>query len=188
MNISCDCGSFKAKLLAFPKNTPGHLACYCRDCQAYLNRIDRADVLDAYGGTEIIPAYPSELKILQGKALLQNYKLTEKGLHRWATTCCNSPMVNAKPGFPWLGIYHTAYKNTDPSALDRLGGIKSRIFGRDAIGEAPFNISEKITFKDMMVVLPFIIKGKITNKSRGSEFYHADNTPIVEPIILRSPQ
>jgi len=185
MQISCDCGSFKAELLAFPKNTPGRLACYCRDCQSYLEKIDRADVLDDFGGSEIIPVYPAELKILQGKEHLKCYRLSEKGLYRWAAGCCNSPVLNTKPDFPWLGIFHTAYKKSDPSALESLGEIKSRIFGKYAKGQPPFVIADKLGFKALMTVMPFIIKGKLLKKATASEFFEDDGqTPIAEPEIL----
>lgn len=185
MQISCDCGAFKAELQAFPKNTPGRLACYCNDCQAYLNKIERTDVLDEYGGSEIIPVYPGEVKILQGKESLKCYKLTEKGLYRWTAGCCNTPIVNTPPGFPWAGIFHTAYKNSDPSSLDSLGKIKSRIFGKYAKGQPPFEIADKMGFKALLTVMPFVIKGKILKKAEGSEFFESDGrTPIAVPEIL----
>ncbi len=185
MKISCDCGYFKAELASFPKNTPGRLVCYCRDCQAYVKKISRADILDGFGGTEVVPAYPREIKILHGQENLKCYRLTEHGTYRWATSCCNSPILNTKPGFPWAGISHTAYKSFDPNSLEVLGEVKSRIYGRDASADVPFKISNKISFGDMLVVLPFILKGKILKMSQKSPFFENDNsTPIYEPEIL----
>ncbi len=185
MHISCDCGGFKAELTAFPKNTPGRLACYCKDCQAFANRLGRSDVLDEYGGTEVVPAYPSELRILQGKESLKCYRLTPKGLYRWTADCCNSPLINTRPGFPWLGILHTAYKNSDPQSLEGFGEIRCRIFGRDAVGDPPFKISEKLGLKALLTVLPFVIKGKLFKKSEGLELFESDGrTPISEPELL----
>ncbi len=187
MHISCDCGSFKARLTAFPKNTPGRLACYCNDCQAFSNRINRSDVLDPYGGTEVIPAYPSDFKVIEGKQHLKCYRLSAKGLYRWTANCCNSPIANTPPGFPWLGLFHTAYKNVDPQSLDSLGEIKSRIFGRDAKGDPPFAIAENLGLKAVITVLPFVIKGKLFNKSKDSEFFESDGrTPVSTPEILKS--
>ncbi len=185
MNISCDCGAFEAKLTAFPDNTPGRLMCYCKDCQAFTNKIDRADVLDEYGGTEIIPAYPKDVEFIQGVEKLKCNRLSPNGLYRWSTTCCNSPIANTRPAFPWVGIFHTTYKTKDPNALNSLGEIKSRIFGRDAKDGAPFDISNKIGFKAMMAVMPFILKGKLKKMSEPSPFFKADGeTPIVEPVLL----
>ena len=185
MNISCDCGTFKANLTSFPKNTPGRLVCYCKDCQEFLEKIGRKDILDSYGGTEVIPAYPKEVKILEGQDSLKCYRLTPQGLYRWATSCCNSPILNTRPGFPWAGIFHSAYTSHDPNSLSILGDIKSRIYGRDAIEGAPYKISRKIGFRDMLVVIPFIIKGKIMKMNQASPFFESDNcTPVSEPEIL----
>ncbi len=186
MKISCDCGAFIARLRSFPKNTPGRLVCYCNDCQTYVEKIKRTDVLDPYGGSEVIPAYPKEIEILQGLDTLKCYLLSEDGTYRWATSCCNSPILNTKPGFPWAGIFHTAYTNQNPTALSELGKIKSRIYGKYALAGAPFKISEEIAFRDKLVVIPFIIKGKLLRMDKDSPFFCADNaTPIVEPEVLR---
>ncbi len=183
MKISCDCGAFVAKLKDFPRNTPGRLVCYCDDCQAYAKKIQRTDVLDEYGGTEVIPVYPKEIEVIQGLDMLKCYRLSSKGVYRWATSCCNSPILNSKPGFPWAGIFNTAYK--DPAALSALGDVKARIYGKYALDGVPFKISEKIAFRDMLVVIPFIIKGKILGMDKKSPFFCSDNmTPIVEPEIL----
>ncbi len=185
MNISCDCGQFVAELVAFPKNTPGRLVCYCGDCQQFAEKLDRNDVLDDFGGTEVIPAYPKEITISSGSDLLACYQLSDKGLNRWATTCCNSPILNTRPNFPWAGIFHTAYKSKDPNALDELGDIRGRIYGRDAAPGAPFKISKTVAFKDFLTIMPFIIKGKFKKMHENSPFYESDNvTPVSKPTIL----
>lgn len=105
MNIGCECGKFRAELEKFPGNTPGRLVCYCDDCQTYMHYLKRTDLLDSAGGTEIIPIYPSEMKILQGREVLKCIRLSPKGLHRWTTTCCNTPIGNIQPGFPWIASF-----------------------------------------------------------------------------------
>ncbi|WBU59167.1 DUF6151 family protein [Paracoccus albus] len=185
MQIQCDCGAFKANLTNFPANSPGRLMCYCDDCQHYLEKIDREDLLDAYGGTEVIPVYPSEISIAQGREQLVCNQLSRKGLYRWSTRCCNSPIGNIKVGFPWLGIFHSAVRAANPDYAEKLGPVKSRISGRYAKGEPPFKIASKIGFKDMLTVLPFVVKGKLTGKHKNSPLFEADNsTPIVPPRQL----
>jgi len=185
MYISCECGKFKADLTGFPGNTPGRLVCYCNACRSFLEKINRTDLLDEFGGTEIIPAYPAEIEIIHGKDNLKCNWLTEAGTYRWTTTCCNSPIVNTKGVFPWAGIYHSAYTNENSSALDQLGKVRCRVFGRDALAGAPFKISDSIKFKDMLKVAPFIIRGKIQKKGHNSPFLDSDNlTPICTPELL----
>ncbi len=115
--------------------------------------------------------------------MLKCYRLSDKGVYRWVTACCNSPIFNTQPKLPWAGIFRTAYK--DPAALSALGAIKARIYGKYALAGAPFKISEKISFKDKLVVMPFLIKGKILGMDKKSPFFRSDNvTPIVKPEIL----
>ena len=185
LQISCDCGSFKAEVASFPENTPGRLVCYCSDCQSFMQKINRTDVLDSHGGTEIVPVYPSETAFLEGRDRLKCNKLTEHGIYRWTTSCCNSPIANTKVGFPWVGLFHSTFTAGNACALEALGAVKSRIYGRDALDGAPHGISEKFSFKDLLVVLPFIIKGKILGKHRNSPFFEADgSTPIRDPELL----
>ena len=185
MRIQCDCGGFQAELTHFPAHSPGRLMCYCADCQRFLEKIERKDLLDAYGGTEVVPVYPSEIRILQGEDLLVCNRLSPQGLFRWSTRCCNSPVGNGQPKFPWVGIFHSACRAADPGCLDRLGPVRSRIYGRDAKGAPPFPISRKIGFKDVLTVLPFVAKGFLTGKHRHSPFFQADNvTPIMPPRLL----
>ena len=186
MQIQCECGAFHAELTAFPRNTPGRLACYCDDCQTYLHYLGRADLLDSAGGTEVIPVYPAEMKLTQGREFLQCTRLAPNGLLRWSTTCCNTPIANTRPGFPWLGILHKPYTVKDAQYLEKtLGAVKSRIKGRFARGTPPEGTSANIGFKDAFTVLPFLLKGRILGKAKPSPFLKEDGvTPIVPPYVL----
>jgi len=185
MQIACDCGQFKAELMAFPKNSPGRLMCYCDDCQQYLHKLERTDLLDDYGGTEVIPVYPADIKFLQGAEKLQCNRLAKRGNNRWSTTCCNSPIANTPAGIPWAGLFHQTYTRTDANFLEKLGTVRSRINGKYAREGVPFTISPKIGFTAMLTVMPFIIKGKLLKKHLNSPFFEADNrTPIHPPRVL----
>ncbi len=185
MNIQCDCGEFRAELYNFPKATPGRLVCYCDDCQLYAKKIEREDILDPYGGTQVIPVYPNDVNILSGEQHLKCNLLKEKGLHRWSVTCCNTPVINTIPKFPWAGIPHRLYTNAEPGCLERLGKIKSRIKGKYAIGEPPFKLSQDFGIKDAMVVIPFVARGFILRKFNRSPLFQEDGqTPIKDPMIL----
>lgn len=185
MYISCDCGAFEAELTHFPAHTVGRLICYCSDCQMYLKKLGREELLDEFGGTEIIPVYPSEVRITKGKEYLVCNQLSPEGLFRWSTRCCNSPVGNIRPKFPWLGIPHNAYRaGQDPECLERLGPVRSRIYGRDATGEPPFEISEKLGLKDALTVIPFVIRGFVGGKHKRSPFFKEGWAPIVQPRSL----
>jgi hypothetical protein len=183
MQISCDCGKFRAELKNFPKNTPGRLTCYCDDCQAYLTHLGREDLLDENGGTEIIPAYPADFTIVSGAEKIKCTRLSEKGLFRFSTSCCNTPIANARPRLPWLGILRCAYANKEE--LDReLGPIRSRIMGKFAKGTPPKGTPQKFDLKGLRIVMPYLLKGKILRKGVPTPFFSSAGAPIVTPHVL----
>jgi hypothetical protein len=186
MEIQCECGKFRAELVGFPRNTPGRLACYCDDCQTYSQLLGRPDLLDAAGGTEVVPVYPSELTFVAGREFLMCTQLTPRGMFRWSTSCCNTPVANTMPGFPWAGLIHRVYNVKDAHFLEKtFGPIRSRIKGRFARGIVPKGTSPNIGFRDALAVLPFILKGKLMGKARKSPFFKDDGvTPIVPPRVL----
>lgn len=184
--IQCECGQFRARLKAFPNNTPGRLVCYCNDCQSYLRHLKRGDLLDANGGTEVIPAYPADVEILSGREHLKCTQLSPGGMFRFSTACCNTPIVNTRPKEPWTGFLRCVYTAGMGAQLDQtLGPVRSRIMGRYAKGTPPAGTPEKFNLKAFMTVMPFILKGKLFKKSRPSPFFAEDGvTPIVAPHIL----
>ena len=184
--ISCDCGSFKAELTQFPKNSPGRLVCYCDDCQIYATKLGRPELLDEYGGTEIVPVYPAEIQLTSGQDKLRCNVLKKDSLTRWSVTCCNTPIANARAKFPWVGVFHNAYTVGAPRYLEEtMGNIRARIRGSFAKKETPFPISDKVSLKDTAVVLPFMLKGRILGKEKNSPFFREDGvTPISKPTEL----
>jgi hypothetical protein len=185
MDVQCTCGKFRARLTAFPKNTPGRLVCYCDDCQTYLHFLGRADLLDANGGTEVIPTYPADVEVTQGKQFLKCTRLSPKGTFRFSTTCCNTPIVNTRPGAPWAGFLRVAYPAQSQAAVNALGPVRSRIMGQFAKGKPPPGTPDTFNLKAMASVLPFIVKGKLLKKTQPSPFFAADGlTAITEPYVL----
>lgn len=190
MEIQCECGTFRARLKAFPKDTPGRLVCFCDDCQRYLNHLGRSDLLDENGGTEVIPAYPADVEFTQGAEHLKCTRLSPTGTFRFSTTCCNTPVANTRPGGPWAGIFRRMYTTRDPAMLDRtLGPVRSRIMGKFAKGTPPAGTPAKFDLKAIVSVMPFILKGKLLGKTKPSPFFGADGvTPVVVPTVLAEAQ
>ncbi len=184
MEIQCECGNFRAELTKFPQATPGRLRCYCDDCQSYLHFLQRTDLLDANGGTEIIPAYPSDIKILQGKEHLKCTRLSPAGMYRFSTTCCNTPIANTSPRRPWAGILRRAYTTRDPHKLDQsLGEVRASIMGKFAHGTPPKGTPQTFNLKGFIGVIPFILKGRLLGRHQPSPFFEGD-TPVVTPHVL----
>ena len=185
MEIQCDCGKFRAELTQFPKGTPGRLICYCKDCQA-LHYLKRDDLLDANAGTEIIPAYPADIKLVSGKEFMGCVRLSPTGMYRFFTTCCQTPIANTDQTRPWAGINHRMYTVYDPNKLiNALGDVKSRVMGRDAKGKPPLGTPQKFDLKAMAMVLPFILKGLIFGKARPSPFFKNGEAIVATKVLSR---
>ncbi len=186
MEVQCECGKFRAELRAFPKNTPGRVVCYCDDCQNYLYYLEREDLLNINGGTEVIPAYPADVRILSGREHLKCLRLSPRGTFRFSTSCCNTPVANARPNTPWIGFHRVVYTVEGPDRLDEaLGHIRSSIMGRFAKGTPPAGTPDTFNLKAFVSVMPFMLKGKLLGKVMPSPFFTEDGqTPIVAPYVL----
>jgi hypothetical protein len=156
---------------------------YCDDCQSYLHYLKRDDLLDANGGTEIIPAYPADVEIISGREQLKCTRLSPNGLFRFSTACCNMPIVNTRPNAPWTGFLRCVYPAKE---LDQtLGLVRCRVAGRHAKGTPPAGTPKNINLKGVLAVMPFMLKGKLLNKAKPSPFFAEDGvTPVVAPHIL----
>ena len=114
--------------------------CYCTDCRAFARFLDRADVLDAAGGTDIFHMPPARVTLTAGTDALRCLSLSSKVL-RWYSECCRTPIANtpAGPGFPVIGTIHSFMDHgADGRSRDEaLGPPLCRIYERSAVGPLP---------------------------------------------------
>lgn len=184
MEIQCDCGNFRAELTQFPKNTPGRFICYCDDCQAFLNYLKRPELLNENGGTEIIPAYPVDIKIIAGQDVVKCVRLHSKGMYRYYTSCCQTPIANTDPVRPWVGFFRNMYTAKDANLLDReLGPVKTSLMGKYAKGTPPAGTAQTFDFKALTIFMPFIIKGKVLGKAKHSPFFDKGESIVVPKVL-----
>lgn len=100
-------GVNKSSSSTLDDTTRSHLVCYCCDCRAYAQQLQQADILlDEHGGTELVQTYLSNMQIIQGYQHIVCLPLSEKGIYRWHTSCCNTPIGNTAhlAKLPFVGI------------------------------------------------------------------------------------
>ena len=69
--------------------------CYCTDCQIYAHYLKLSnEVLNSFGGTEVISVRPNQIFIQRGIEYLSCVSLTELGAFRFFTNCCKTPICN----------------------------------------------------------------------------------------------
>ena len=102
--------------------------------------LERADVLDPAGRTDIFQMPPGRVKLTAGTDAMRCLRLSNKVL-RWYTDCCRTPIANtpARPGFPVIGMIHSFMDHeTDNRPRDEvLGPPLCRIHERSAVGPLP---------------------------------------------------
>ena len=83
--------------------------CYCKDCQAFARFLERPDVLDPAGGTDIFQMPPGRVKLTAGADALRCLRLSDKGVLRWYSDCCRTPIGNTAPSprFPVIALIHS---------------------------------------------------------------------------------
>ena len=93
--LACSCGAVRGVLRNANARNGSRLVCMCDDCQTYAHHLGRAgDILDAHGGTEVYQTYPARLGFTQGSEPVRCLRLSPKGLMRWHTGCCRTPIGN----------------------------------------------------------------------------------------------
>jgi hypothetical protein len=140
--LRCRCGRLCGVASDVSPSSGFRFVCYCKDCQAFARFLDRADVLDPAGGTDIFHMPPARVKLTAGTDALRCLQLSSKVL-RWYTECCRTPIANtpAGPGFPVIGMVHSCmdYAASGRSRDEVLGPPRCRIFERSAVGPLPPN-------------------------------------------------
>ncbi len=181
--LRCACGALRGHFDA--TSSPGTRGvCYCDDCQAYARWLGRDDLVNAHGGTEVVPTWPARVR-LDAAGPLALMKLAEKGLHRWYAACCRTPLANTMGSarMPFTGLVRRAI-DVDDARLDALCGPAQGIYGRYAIGGCPPGAYASASPGMLANALGLLVRGLITGAHRPSPFFGPDGAPIVAPMVL----
>ena len=109
LSLKCRCGEVSGSATDVTPSSGTRVVCCCSDCQAFAVYLGaQSDTLDDFGGTEIFQLTQSQFVIDQGMDKLRSMRLTKKGLLRWYTGCCNTPIGNTITAkMPLVGVIHT---------------------------------------------------------------------------------
>ena len=184
ISLKCQCGQVTGQATNITPSSGTRVVCCCSDCQAFTTFLEReAETLDEFGGTEVFQMSQSQLSIQQGHDKLQSMRLTKKGLLRWYTSCCNTPVgntMNAK--MPFVGVIHTFID--EPNRDSVLGPVRAFVQTQHARGvpdypkhapKFPLGITARIIRK--------MIVWKLQGKQKPSVFFDDEGRPVVKPII-----
>jgi hypothetical protein len=182
--LQCRCGTLKG----YVAHSAGvnRCVCYCSDCQAFAHFLGRpSEILDAQGGTEVIQTRPANVTFTQGQDALACMRLTENGLLRWYTGCCNTPIGNTLSNFrvSFVGLVHSCLEGAGVSLDDSFGPVRAYVNTKSAKGEVTSS-----SIGTTSVILRFIVmvaRARIDGSYKRTPFFSAETgTPIVTPKVF----
>jgi len=185
VNLECKCGEVKGTATDITPSSGTRVVCCCSDCQAFAVHLERdGDTLDKSGGTEIFQVSQSQVTIQQGHDKLQSLRLTDTGLLRWYTSCCNTPVgntINAR--LPFVGIIHTFMKV--PKRGSVLGPVRAVVQTQYAKGTPDYpKHSRKFPIGITLRIVRKMVVWKSQGKHTPSVFFSDDGVPTAAPIVL----
>jgi hypothetical protein len=185
--LRCRCGAVRGSAANISPRTGNRVVCYCKDCQAFARFLERDDVVDRLGGTDIFQVAPSQVRIAEGADELRCMRLSEKGLVRWYTGCCRTPIGNTVGGgFPFVGLIGSFIDVGDGSARDAvLGKPLGYIFGSAARGGCPPGAHAKASIGVLLRIARLVIGWWVRGAGFPSPFFDKETKASrVVPRVL----
>ncbi len=166
------------------------VVCYCDDCQAFAHYLGRAkEVLDASGGSDIFQTVPAKLQITEGAENLRCLRLSGKGMVRWFTGCCKTPVANGMPWqrAPFAGVLSAfmdrAEDGTSPETA--IGPVRIRCMAQFATGPVPPGSFNRIPTSKILGLLGAMARWTVMGLHNPSPFFNAKTGKLVaEPYVL----
>jgi hypothetical protein len=163
------------------------VVCYCDDCQAFAHWLDRAYILDAQGGSDIVQLAPGSMTFTQGEDSIAGMQLKPGGLYRFYASCCHTPLGNmVGPKIPFVGVVVDAFKveGQDPDAI--VGKPIGAIMGRYAVGEPPPG-SKGIPLRLMVRAIVKVLAWRLSGRTWPHPFFDRETGQAKFPVKALAP-
>ncbi len=182
--LRCRCGTLRGIVDHPEKVSRG--VCYCKDCQAFAHFLgNTGDILDEMGGTDVMATLAKHVTFTQGLEALACMSLTEAGMLRWYTSCCNTPIGNTPRDFKTshVGLIHTCLEDPSRTLERSFGPVRMRVNTKHANGKP-----KPMPFSTVTSILRFVsslIRARLDGSYKSTPFFTSDRgTPVVPPKVL----
>ena len=157
--LRCRCGQLRG-VASFAPSKCNRVVCYCDDCQAFIDWLDRPELFDAHGGTDIFQIPRTQVRITDGAPQLACMRLSDKGMFRFYARCCNTPLANTIPAMNFAGVHCAIIDvaDRDRQLIPTIGGV----WGKYAVNGKPPGAHDKTSLGRllrMMWRLRFMFRG-----------------------------
>ena len=183
--LRCRCGAVRGVARGASPAKVNHCFCYCDDCQAFVHFLGRAgDIFDEHGGTEITQMSQANVVFTANVDKVAAMRLSPKGMVRWYTSCCRTPIGNtmATSAMPFIGMIK-AFIDAPSTAL---GPIRGRGFAKSAKGGRAAVPKDGLPELVMIArVLAKVLRWRLRGDHERSALRDAaTGKPLVEPRVL----
>jgi hypothetical protein len=187
VELSCRCGAVHGRVVDVAPTTVNRIVCYCADCQAYVHQLHRSDVLDAHGGSDIVQLAPAAVSFDRGSEQIRGLRLSEKGLHRFYASCCNTPLANTVgPALPFVGMVAQTFVVEGLGGLDAVvGEPRGRVYGQHAVGTPPAG-STSINVPLIARLVWSMLKWRVRGQGTPNPFFDSQTRKPLFPIVTLS--
>jgi hypothetical protein len=185
--LRCQCGLVRGVANDVAPYGGFRFVCYCQDCQAFARFLERPDVLDIAGGTDIFQMPMGRVKLTAGTEVVRCLHISSK-VFRWYTDCCRTPIGNtAGPRFPIVGLIHSFIsRDADGRSRDEaLGAPLCRIYERSAVGPLPPNAPPPPSFSLFALRASRLLGWWVRGLGRPTPFFDdRTHAPLSVPRVL----
>ena len=188
ISLKCTCGAVRGTAKNITPTNGIRVVCCCDDCQSFASFLNRSDdILDEFGGTDISQTSQSQITIEHGADHLRSVKLKPKGLVRWYTDCCKTPIGNTMSGaMPFIGIIHN-FMDDEGSRDANLGPVQTYVMSKHALKPPVHpNTAEKFPLGITLKIASKLLVWKIRGMQKPSSFFNADGKPVSRPTAVNS--
>jgi len=186
VQVRCRCGEVVGLVTNASPQKVNRVVCYCDDCQAFAHQLGRADLLNAQGGSDIVQAAPASLTFIKGQDRITGLRLTPKGMFRWHTSCCNTPVGNTLgPAIPFVGLDAQTFDGGTRTADGVFGPPIGAILGKYAIGQAPPG-STGINLTVLLRAITRVLGWRLRGRAWPHPFFHLKTREPIYPLKVLS--
>ncbi|MBL8618615.1 MAG: hypothetical protein JNM72_23585 [Deltaproteobacteria bacterium] len=179
--IQCRCGALRGAVT--PDGTSNRVRCFCTDCRAFVRHLGQGEAgLDAQGGVGLVHVAQARLRFTAGQEQLAALRLSPRGMLRWHTRCCGTPVGStlADPKISFIGLNELAL---DRGRLDAdFGAAVAQVNTDTALG-APKPAGSGL-FMTMVRGTVIIGGARLSGAWRQSPLFDGAGAPVVPPVVL----
>ena len=185
--LSCRCGAVRGEISGVAPDRINRVICYCDDCRAYAHFLERPDLLDRHGGTDIVQVQGTTVRFTVGQDQLRCMRLSPKGMLRFYTACCHTPVGNTiAAAIPFAGIVRGGMDQGLAAAggADAVLGPAEGCNGRFAVHGKPAGVHDNASAGLVLRIARRIAKWKLRSFGQPSAYFDASGKPVVPPQLL----